>query len=41
MYTEDMEMDVDLPEDHYTDSEMKDMETMYMGTKSEAQKRFR
>ena len=40
MYTEDMEMDVDLPEDHYTDSEMKEMETMYMGTESEAQKRF-
>ena len=40
MYTEDMEMDVDLPKDHYTESEMKEMEMMYMVTKSEAQKRF-
>ena len=40
MYTEDMEIDVDLPDDHYTESEMKEMETMYMGTKSEARKRF-
>ena len=40
MYTEDMEMDVDLPEDHYTESEMKEMEMMYMGTESEARKRY-
>ena len=35
MYTEDM--DEDLPEDHYTE---KELETMYMGTESEARKRF-
>ena len=35
MYTEDM--DEDLPEDHYTE---KELETMYMGTESEAHKRF-
>ena len=35
MYTEDM--DEDLPEDHYTETEM---EIMYMGTESEARKRF-
>ena len=40
MYTEDMYMDVDLPEDHYTESEMKEIETMYMGTESEARKGF-
>ena len=38
MYTEDM--DEDLPEDHYRESGNKEMETMYMGTESEAQKRF-
>ena len=35
MYTEDM--DEDLPEDHYTE---KELETMYIGTESEACKRF-
>ena len=40
MYNEDMEMDVDLPGDHYAESEMKEMETMYMGTESEARNRF-
>ena len=40
MYSEDMEMDVDLPEDHYMESEMKEMETIYMGTESEAPKTF-
>ena len=40
MYTEDVEMDEDLPEDCYTESEMKEMETMFMGTESEARKRF-
>ena len=32
MYAEDMEEDEDLPEDHYTESELKEMETLYMGT---------
>ena len=40
MYTEDMDINVDLPEDHYIESEMKEIETMYMGTESEARKRF-
>ena len=40
MYTEDVKMDDDLPEDCYTESEMKQMETMYMGTENEAWKRF-
>ena len=40
MYAEDMEEDKDLPEDHYTESELKEMETLYMGTESEARKRF-
>ena len=40
IYTEDTEMDVDLPEDHYMESEMKKMETIFIGTESEAQKRF-
>ena len=35
MYTEDM--DEDLPEEHSTE---KELETMYMGTESEARKRF-
>ena len=34
MYTEDINKDI--PEDHYTESEMKEMEKMYMGTESEA-----
>ena len=40
MYAEDMEEDKDLPEDHYTESELKEMETLYMGTESKARKRF-
>ena len=40
MYTEDMEKDKDLPEDHYTESELKEMETLYLGTESKARKRF-
>ena len=40
MYTEDMEMEVDLSEDHYTESEMKEMEVIFMRTESEAQKSF-
>ena len=39
MYTEDVEMDEDLPDDRYTKSEMKEMETMFMGTEREAEKR--
>ena len=35
MYTED-----DLPEDNYTETELKENETMYMGTESEARKRY-
>ena len=38
MYTEDSE-EV-LPQDQYSESELKDIDTMYMGTKSEARKRF-
>ena len=30
----------DLPDDCYTESEMKEMDTMFMGTESEARKRF-
>ena len=41
MYMEDVEMDENLPDNHYTESEMKDMETMFMGTESEARKRFK
>ena len=40
MYTEDVEMDENLPDDHYTESEMKEMEMMFMATESEARKRF-
>ena len=40
MYTEDVEMDENLPGDCYTESEMKEMETMFMGTESEARRRF-
>ena len=40
MYTEDVEMNENLPDDHYTESEMKEMETMFMGAESEARKRF-
>ena len=40
MNAEDMEKDEDLPEDHYTESELKEMETLYMETESEARKRF-
>ena len=38
MYIEDLE-EV-LPEDRCTKSEIKEIETMYMGTESEARKRF-
>ena len=40
MYAEDMEMDEDLPEDHYTEEEMKEMETMFKGTERKARKIF-
>ena len=42
MYAEDkdMEDDENLPEHQYTDAEMKEMETLYMGTESEVRKRF-
>ena len=33
-------MDKDFPEDPYTESEIKEMETIFIGTKSEARKRF-
>ena len=36
MYTEDD----DLPEDHYTETEMEEIEKMFMGMESEARKRF-
>ena len=36
MYTEDMHED--LPEAHYTETELKEIETMYIGTVSEARK---
>ena len=39
MYAEDVEMDENLPDNLYFDSEMKDMEMMFMGTESEARKR--
>ena len=32
--------DEDLPDDHHTKAEMKEMETMFMGTESEARMRF-
>ena len=35
MYTEE-----DLPDDYYTETEMEEIETMYMGTESEARKRY-
>ena len=35
MYTED-----DLPEDYYTETEMKEIETINIGTESKARKRF-
>ena len=38
MYTEDGHDN--LPETHYTKSELEEIETMYMGTESEAQKRY-
>ena len=34
----DMEDDEDLPEHQYTEAEMKEMETLYMGTENEARK---
>ena len=41
MYTEDRdEMDKCLPNDHYTEAEMEEIDTMFMGTESEARKRF-
>ena len=41
MYTEDRErMDEDVPDNSYTKTEMKEMETMFMGTESEARWRF-
>ena len=41
MYTEDGDkMDEDLPDDHYTKAEMKEMEMMFMGTESKARRRF-
>ena len=38
IYTEDV--NEELPEDHYTEAELREIETMYMGTESEARKRF-
>ena len=41
MYTKDGEkMDEDLPDNHYTEADMKEMETIFMGTKSKARRRF-
>ena len=41
MYTKDREkMDEDLPDNHYTEAEMEEMETMFMGTESKARRRF-
>ena len=40
MYTEDVEMDENLPDNHYTELEMKEMEMMFMATESEARKGF-
>ena len=39
MYTEDVEMDENLPDDHYTEVEMEEIDIMLMGTESEARKR--
>ena len=36
MYTED-----DLPEDHYTKTDMEEIDTMYIVTESEARKRYK
>ena len=38
MYTEDKEDDKDLPQHQYTEAEMTEMETLYMGTESEVRK---
>ena len=38
MFTEDM--CEDLPEAHYTEIKLKEIKTKYMGTESEAQKRY-
>ena len=40
MYAEDMEDKEDLPPHQYTETEMKDMETLFMGTESKVRKRF-
>ena len=40
MCAEDMEEDEDLSEDHYTESELKEMETLYMESESKARKRL-
>ena len=38
MYTE--EDYKELPEDHFTETEMREIETMYIGTESKARKKF-
>ena len=41
MYTKDGEkVDEDLSDNHYTEADMKEMETIFMGTKSKARRRF-
>ena len=40
MYTEDVEMTENLPDDHYTEAEEEEIDTMFMGTESKARKRF-
>ena len=32
IYTEDVEMTEDLPDNHYTEAEMEEIDTMFMGT---------
>ena len=40
MYAGDMEGNEDLPQHQYTEAELKEMETLFMGNESEARKRF-